>query len=188
MCFIFSFNFFFSFYFRLGLSKLIGNWQLAAAQQHQTPPNLESVLGLRDGDVSPPPSSLDLSNSQKKTCPYCFQQLSWHALSRHIRDMHRAKTGLVTCEFCQKTFRNKNSLGCHKWRFHKDSRDNKEQATPTTAASATPPVFHPEQGKALSSSSPPALPVIPVESPSKLTTKDDNWWHFYKQNTQLVTK
>ena len=21
----------------------------------------------------------------KKTCPYCFQQLSWHALSRHIR-------------------------------------------------------------------------------------------------------
>lgn len=65
-------------------------------------------------------------STQKKTCPYCFQQLSWHALSRHIRDMHKAKSGSVTCEFCQKTFRNTNSLGCHKWRFHnKDSRKSR---------------------------------------------------------------
>ena len=63
------------------------------------------------------------ASSQKKTCPYCFQQLSWHALSRHIRDMHRAKTGLVTCKYCHKMFRNKNSLGCHMWRFHKDMRE-----------------------------------------------------------------
>lgn len=59
----------------------------------------------------------------KKTCPYCFQQLSWHALSRHIRDMHRAKSDLVTCKFCMKTFRNKNSLGCHIWRFHKRGKE-----------------------------------------------------------------
>jgi uncharacterized CHY-type Zn-finger protein len=57
--------------------------------------------------------------SQKKTCPHCYQQLSWHALSRHIRDMHKAKTS-VTCKYCKKQFRNKNSLGCHMWRFHKD--------------------------------------------------------------------
>ena len=57
--------------------------------------------------------------SQKKTCPYCHQQLSWHALSRHIRDMHKNKQGFVTCKVCGKMFRNKNSLGCHMWRFHK---------------------------------------------------------------------
>ena len=61
--------------------------------------------------------------SQKKTCPYCYQQLSWHALSRHIRDMHKAKTNFVTCKHCQKMFRNKNSLGCHMWRFHKEAKD-----------------------------------------------------------------
>ena len=59
----------------------------------------------------------------KKTCPYCYQQLSWHALSRHIRDMHRAKADLVTCKYCMKTFRNKNSLGCHIWRFHKRGKE-----------------------------------------------------------------
>jgi hypothetical protein len=66
--------------------------------------------------------------SQKKTCPYCFQQLSWHALSRHIRDMHRAKSNFVTCKFCNKMFRNKNSLGCHMWRFHKEAKE-KEAAS-----------------------------------------------------------
>ena len=64
-------------------------------------------------------SGLCFSNGTKKTCPYCYQQLSWHALSRHIRDMHKAKSDLVTCKYCLKTFRNKNSLGCHIWRFHK---------------------------------------------------------------------
>jgi len=59
----------------------------------------------------------------KKTCPYCYQQLSWHALSRHIRDMHKAKADLVTCKYCMKTFRNKNSLGCHIWRFHKRGKE-----------------------------------------------------------------
>ena len=63
------------------------------------------------------------SLSQKKTCPYCYQQLSWHALSRHIRDMHKAKSNYVTCKFCNKMFRNKNSLGCHMWRFHKEAKD-----------------------------------------------------------------
>ena len=74
------------------------------------------------------------SSSQKKTCPYCCQQLSWHALSRHIRDMHRARTGLVTCKYCHKMFRNKNSLGCHMWRFHKDMRE-KDQAGSSNSSS-----------------------------------------------------
>ncbi|XP_071748119.1 uncharacterized protein [Lepeophtheirus salmonis] len=66
------------------------------------------------------------SLTQKKTCPHCFQQLSWHALSRHVRDMHRNQSNYVSCKFCHKMFRNKNSLGCHMWRFHKDSKDNKD--------------------------------------------------------------
>ncbi len=67
--------------------------------------------------------------SQKKTCPFCHQQLSWHALSRHIRDMHKNKSGFVNCRVCGKLFRNKNSLGCHMWRFHKDSKGSRAAAS-----------------------------------------------------------
>merc|ERR1712029_582508 len=76
-----------------------------------------AALNINFGDSNSP------SNGGKKTCPYCYQQLSWHALSRHIRDMHRAKSDLVTCKYCMKTFRNKNSLGCHIWRFHKRGKE-----------------------------------------------------------------
>ena len=37
--------------------------------------------------------------------------------------MHKAKSDLVTCKYCLKTFRNKNSLGCHIWRFHKRGKE-----------------------------------------------------------------
>jgi len=76
------------------------------------------ALNINFGDSNSP-----LNNGTKKTCPYCYQQLSWHALSRHIRDMHKAKADLVTCKYCLKTFRNKNSLGCHIWRFHKRGKE-----------------------------------------------------------------
>ena len=79
--------------------------------------NEDGSLNFNLGDSQSPLSG------GKKTCPYCFQQLSWHALSRHIRDMHRAKSDLVTCKYCMKTFRNKNSLGCHIWRFHKRGKE-----------------------------------------------------------------
>ena len=77
--------------------------------------------------ISPASSSSGSALSQKKTCPYCYQQLSWHALSRHIRDMHKAKSNFVTCKFCQKMFRNKNSLGCHMWRFHKEAKEKEKE-------------------------------------------------------------
>jgi len=79
--------------------------------------NEDGTLGFNFGDANSP------MGGGKKTCPFCFQQLSWHALSRHIRDMHRAKSDLVTCKYCMKTFRNKNSLGCHIWRFHKRGKE-----------------------------------------------------------------
>ena len=86
--------------------------------------NLANHVGNPDLSNSQTPSSSGAGSlSQKKTCPYCYQQLSWHALSRHIRDMHKAKTNFVTCKHCQKMFRNKNSLGCHMWRFHKEAKD-----------------------------------------------------------------
>ena len=104
---------------------------VAMQQQNQTPVPLADVSSSNTMSSSltvtsplgePDPNDPNAS-SQKKTCPYCCQQLSWHALSRHIRDMHRARTGLVTCKYCHKMFRNKNSLGCHMWRFHKDMRE-----------------------------------------------------------------
>ena len=90
-----------------------------------------SNLAANDGIQSPQASSSNpvgggASLSQKKTCPYCGQQLSWHALSRHIRDMHKNKSNFVTCKFCNKMFRNKNSLGCHMWRFHKEAKEAKD--------------------------------------------------------------
>ena len=99
------------------------------------PPPLRNMLHMNgsnlaaatpDGIQSPQASSsnpVGSSLSQKKTCPYCGQQLSWHALSRHIRDMHKNKSNFVTCKFCNKMFRNKNSLGCHMWRFHKEAKE-----------------------------------------------------------------
>jgi len=71
-----------------------------------------------------PPGMTPAEMGLKKTCPYCFQKLSWHALSRHIRDMHKAKSDMVNCKYCGKPFRNKNSLGCHIWRFHKRGRES----------------------------------------------------------------
>jgi len=82
----------------------------------------------------------------KKTCPYCYQQLSWHALSRHIRDMHKAKADLVTCKYCMKTFRNKNSLGCHIWRFHKRGKELIGAAATTVNMAAGGGVVKTEQG------------------------------------------
>ena len=85
--------------------------------------NLDNIQISQASSSSTATGSGPGSLSQKKTCPYCHQQLSWHALSRHIRDMHKAKSNFVTCKFCQKMFRNKNSLGCHMWRFHKEAKE-----------------------------------------------------------------
>ena len=66
-------------------------------QQHQQPSS-DGTSSVQFDDPSVLPalsqlafglSGLNSVQSGKKTCPYCFQQLSWHALSRHIRDMHR---------------------------------------------------------------------------------------------------
>lgn len=93
--------------------------------------SISQIMGLSKNMT---PNSL----TQKKTCPYCFQQLSWHALSRHIRDMHRQQSNFVTCKYCMKMFRNKNSLGCHMWRFHKDTRDKDNQNTASSTEVAAP--------------------------------------------------
>ena len=115
---------------------------VAMQQQNQTPVPLANVSSTNTMSSSltvtsplgePDPNDPNAS-SQKKTCPYCCQQLSWHALSRHIRDMHRARTGLVTCKYCHKMFRNKNSLGCHMWRFHKDMREKDQGGNVNTSS------------------------------------------------------
>ena len=50
--------------------------------------------GSRASSEETDSSSVQLEgDGVKKTCPYCFQQLSWHALSRHVRDMHRLGGG-----------------------------------------------------------------------------------------------
>ena len=100
--------------------------------------------------------------SQKKTCPYCYQQLSWHALSRHIRDMHKAKSNFVTCKYCQKMFRNKNSLGCHMWRFHKEAKE-KEKEHPEEATSAGKILEH--ESSVSGGVMPPQLPMNHLQPP-----------------------
>jgi hypothetical protein len=102
---------------------------VSAASSTTTGPGM---IGNHPGEPDPNDPN---ASSQKKTCPYCCQQLSWHALSRHIRDMHRARTGLVTCKYCHKMFRNKNSLGCHMWRFHKDMREKDQSASSNSTSS-----------------------------------------------------
>ena len=133
---IFSKFFFFTYFFFIFIYFLF----LLILLKKGYPPPLRNMLHMNgsnlaaatpDGIQSPQASSsnpVGSSLSQKKTCPYCGQQLSWHALSRHIRDMHKAKSNFVTCKFCNKMFRNKNSLGCHMWRFHKEAKEGAKDA------------------------------------------------------------
>ena len=64
------------------------------------------------------------ASAKKRICPYCYKQLSHKSISRHIRDMHKSKSksNFVTCNLCEKMFRNNNSLICHMWRFHKGAK------------------------------------------------------------------
>ncbi len=59
----------------------------------------------------------------RKRCPYCNQMLSVHAIVRHIKDTHNISEK-IQCPYCPKLFKNKNSLGCHTWRFHKEGSAN----------------------------------------------------------------
>ena len=103
--------------------------------------------------------------SQKKTCPFCHQQLSWHALSRHIRDMHKNKSGFVNCRVCGKLFRNKNSLGCHMWRFHKDSKGSRQGAASASAGEDNASMMKEEGEDGGQSPVPPLVPAA-AASPS----------------------
>lgn len=107
------------------LKSLLSSSPVATSAQ-PLPARPASASSGSSGGGGGPAGGGGTAGQQKKTCPYCFQQLSWHALSRHIRDMHRAKTGFVKCNFCNKMFRNKNSLGCHMWRFHKEQRQSQD--------------------------------------------------------------
>ena len=51
--------------------------------------------------------------------------------------MKQAKPQLVDCKFCGKSFRNKNSLGCHMWRFHKEK--SQRQMEPGNPSGVPPP-------------------------------------------------
>ena len=57
--------------------------------------------------------------------------------------MKQAKPQLVDCKFCGKSFRNKNSLGCHMWRFHKEKTGGAtrqmEPGPPGNPALSVPP-------------------------------------------------
>ena len=55
-------------------------------QTFRPPVGLEEVEGGKEGEGLEGMEGME----GKKTCPFCLQQLSWHALSRHIRDMHRS--------------------------------------------------------------------------------------------------
>jgi len=67
--------------------------------------------------VSPEPIGRKPS---KRPCPHCDQLLSIHAIVRHIKDTH-SSNDKIKCPHCPKLFKNKNSLGCHTWRFHKEA-------------------------------------------------------------------
>ena len=77
-------------------------WRWGVAQYILT----ESVGSRACSEENDGGSALPLEGEGgKKICPYCFQQLSWHALSRHIRDMHRSDAGVTGLKryFCALT-------------------------------------------------------------------------------------
>ena len=62
------------------------------------------------------------ASAKKRTCPYCLKKLSHWSLFRHINDKHKVKSSSVTCKLCKKQLRNKNSLYCHMWYYHKGAK------------------------------------------------------------------
>ena len=74
--------------------------------------------------INSPKKLIPVASAKKRTCPYCHKQLSPKSILRHIRDMHKSKSksNFVTCNLCEKMFRNNNSLICHMWRFHKGAK------------------------------------------------------------------
>ena len=77
----------------------------------------------------------------------------------------QAKPQLVDCKFCGKSFRNKNSLGCHMWRFHKEKSqkqmEQQQPGNPAISLSSVPPPPLPPGNPASVSVPPGMLSMVP---------------------------
>ena len=82
---------------------------------------IEESSKMRPKIISPRKFILGAS-SKERTCPYCFKKLSHWSMFRHINEMHKLKSTSVTCKLCKKKLRNKSSLYCHTWYYHKGAR------------------------------------------------------------------
>ncbi|TGZ58054.1 Uncharacterized protein DBV15_10376 [Temnothorax longispinosus] len=68
------------------------------------------------------PATLTLSSFEglDKECPYCRRTFScYYSLKRHFQDKHEQSDTLYVCEFCNRTYRTKNSLTTHKSLQHR---------------------------------------------------------------------
>ncbi|XP_076679534.1 broad-complex core protein-like [Andrena cerasifolii] len=80
----------------------------------------------------PPPTTGGINVPQE--CPYCRRNFScYYSLKRHFQDKHEKSDTLYVCEFCNRTYRTKNSLTTHKSLQHRGSSGMLKRLLKTTA-------------------------------------------------------
>merc|ERR1712142_1426371 len=71
-----------------------------------------------DGGMANQGGGQDNVGTGKIYCPECDKFVVAHNFNRHMKDVHASRQEAVTCQYCNKVYKNKNSLQYHIKTYH----------------------------------------------------------------------